>query len=56
MKTKEEDFILEQGRERDFEDKDEEFRDNKGNYIMCPICGSKEHTDGRCEAGEIGDN
>jgi len=29
----------------------EEFKDADGNYIMCPICGSKEHTDGRCEQG-----
>jgi len=26
-------------------------RDEKGNFIRCPICYSEEHTDGRCESG-----
>lgn len=33
------------------EDPYKEFKDKNGNYISCPICGSSEHTDGRCESG-----
>ena len=34
------------------EDLYKEFKDKDGNYIMCPICGSDDHTDGRCEQFE----
>ena len=31
------------------EDIYKEYKDEKGNFIMCPICQSKTHFSGECE-------